>query len=75
MAPDELDLILDTLRKHGVVSAEVPYAGTGGATGALRVVFAPEVGPNPPGDEVTPGGWKSPAKLDRDPLDDERNIP
>lgn len=66
-----LDEILATLRKHGVVSAEVPSAN-----GALRVVFAPDAGPPlPAGDETTPGGWKSPTRLDQDPLDDERSVP
>lgn len=64
----DLEAVLATLRKYGVASAEVP--GDSGAV--LRVVFAPEAGPMPPGDEVTPGGWKSPQRLDQDPLDEER---
>lgn len=60
MTPDLLDQLLTALRKNGVVSAEVPLQH-----GALRVVFAPEVGAAlPPGDPITPGGWKSPERLD-----------
>lgn len=59
MQSTDLDAILATLRKHGVASAEVP-----GVNGALRVVFEPSMAPLPPGDEITPGGWKGPPKLD-----------
>lgn len=54
----DLDQVLTILRKHGVVSAEVP--GPGGVI--LRVVFGPDA--VPVGDTPTPGGWKSPVKLD-----------
>lgn len=57
MNSTDLDLILTVLRKHSVASAEVPLA-----TGPLRLVFAPDV--MPPGDPVTPGGWKSMPRLD-----------
>jgi anthranilate phosphoribosyltransferase len=69
MTPTELAAILDTLRAKGVASAEVPLAA-----GPLRVLFAPEA--PPPGDDVTPGGWKGPAKLDAewDPTAD-RSLP
>jgi hypothetical protein len=64
-----LDAILTILCAHGVVSAELTAAGD------LRVVFAPSNMPPPPGDETTPGGWKGPAHLDRDVMDDERSVP
>lgn len=67
----DLEAVLATLVKYGVVSAEVP--GQNG--GVLRVVFAPNLAPPPPGDETTPGGWKGPTRLDSDPLDDERSVP
>lgn len=71
MTETELDTILSTLRKHGVVSAEVPTKDA-----FLRVVFGPETGaPLPVGDDLSPGGWKSPDRLDRDPLADERSVP
>ena len=60
MNPQDLDTVLEILRKHGVASAEVPATWTGGAP--LRVVFAPTV-PDI-GETPTPGGWKSPDKLD-----------
>jgi len=56
MTVEDLDKTLEVLRKHGVASAEVPinaYAAP------LRVVFEPSVGALPPGDPVTPGGWKA----------------
>lgn len=60
MHPAELDTLLATLRKHGVASAEVPTTG-----GLLRLAFEPSIGgPLPEGDPVTPGGWKSPERLD-----------
>jgi hypothetical protein len=55
----DLDQVLATLRKHGVSSAEVPGPG-----GVLRVVFEPSIAGPLPGDEPTPGGWKSPSRLD-----------
>jgi hypothetical protein len=71
MTVTDLDATLAALRKHGVVSAEVPTP-----SGPLRLVFAPSVGDvMPPGDELTPGGWKGPARLDLDPVEDERNVP
>ncbi len=70
-APD-LDAILATLRNHGVVSAEVPLNAY---TAPLRVVFAPDTMPPPPGDETTRGGWKGPSHLDRDLMEDERSVP
>jgi hypothetical protein len=70
----ELDAALAILRKHGVASAEVPCSDDGVVV--LRVVFAPDApGPTPTGDELTPGGWKSPQRLDADPLDGERSVP
>lgn len=69
MTASNLDSILAVLRKHGVASAEVPVDD-----GTIRVVFNPD-GPLPVGDEVTPGGWKGPSRLDQDPLDDERSVP
>lgn len=69
MTAQDLDAILTTLRAHGVASAEVPLNAY---TAPLRVVFEPSAAPPPPGDEVTPGGWKGPSQLDRDPMDDER---
>jgi hypothetical protein len=70
MTGTDLDAILATLCKHGVVSAEVPTP-----SGPLRLVFAPSVMPPPPGEELTQGGWKGPSHLDRDPMDDERSVP
>ena len=64
-----LDEVLATLRKHGVASAEVPSEH-----GCLRVVFEPGASPLPKGDEVTPGGWKGPDRLDSDPFGD-RSVP
>lgn len=69
MNANELDLILATLRKHGAASAEVPTTA-----GALRVVFGPD-GALPAGDELTPGGWKGPSRLDQDPMEAERSVP
>lgn len=73
MNAQELAAILDVLRARGVSSAEVPLSFMSGAP-CLRVVFEPG-GPLPAGDETTPGGWKSPQRLDSDPLDDERSVP
>lgn len=70
MNPTDLDLTLAVLRKHGAVSAEVPTTA-----GPLRVVFTPDTGPLPVGEELTSGGWKGPSHLDRDPMDDERGVP
>lgn len=72
LKPDILDQILAVLRKHGVASAEVPYPLNGGYE-PLRIVFGPEAPPT--GQELTPGGWKSPERLDADPLADERSVP
>jgi anthranilate phosphoribosyltransferase len=73
MNAEDLDAILAVLRARGVASAEVPLNAY---TSLLRVVFAPDVPqPPPPGDEVTPGGWKNATRLDRDPLEDERSVP
>ncbi len=73
LTPQDLDATLAVLRKHGVASAEVPlnaYAAP------LRVVFSPDAPEAAPtGDELTPGGWKSPQRLDQDPLDAERSVP
>jgi hypothetical protein len=67
----DLEAVLATLRKYGVISAEVP--GDNGAV--LRVVFSPDAAPPlPPGDDLTPAGWKQ-SRLDADPLDDERQVP
>ncbi len=55
----DLEQILKLLRQYGVASAEVP----GPAGVVLRVVFEPMGGPLP-GDVPTPGGWKSPERLD-----------
>lgn len=58
MTPELLDQLLTVLRKQGVQSAEVL------TDGSLRVVFEPG-NPGPlPGDAPTPGGWKSPDRLD-----------
>jgi hypothetical protein len=71
LSPTLLDELLHVLHVRGVASAEVPTEH-----GPLRVVFAPETPSElPAGDEVTPGGWKSPTRLDADPLDDERSTP
>lgn len=88
MTPEQLDGILAVLRKHGVMSATVPWTPQDTTTGglmtfagvtiqptSLHVVFGPDPAPPPPGDETTPGGWKGPTRLDSDPLDDERSVP
>lgn len=60
MSPADLDQLLAVLRKHCIMSADVPLA-----SGTLRVVFGPEaMPPLPDGDPVTPGGWKGPDRLD-----------
>lgn len=59
MHPSDLDHLLAVLHKHGVQSAEVPALGGG----VVRVVFEPDGGPMP-GEAPTPGGWKSPTRLD-----------
>lgn len=62
---------LDVMKARGVTSAELvlgPSAQGGDAT--LRVVFDVTQAPLP-GDKPEPGGWKSPANLDRDPLEGE----
>lgn len=69
MTATELSEILGVLRSHGVASAEVSPEGL------VRVVFLPDAGPPPPGDDLTPGGWKGPTRLDSDPMDDERSVP
>lgn len=71
MTPTLLAEYMDVLRSRGAVSAELVLPEA-----TLRVVFAPSVDDAlPPGDGLTPGGWKGPAHLDRDPLEDERSVP
>lgn len=74
MTPEQLDAMLKTLRANGVASAEVPVDWSSAGVMTLRVVFAPDAGPLP-GDKPEPGGWKSPSRLDRDPLADENEVP
>ena len=58
LTPAELQALLAVMREAGVASAEVPTT-----RGTLRVVLQPDMG-TMPGDEATPGGWKSPERLD-----------
>lgn len=58
MTPEALDHFLRVMRDRGVASAEVQTPD-----GTLRVVFGPDAGPLP-GETPTPGGWKSPMRLD-----------
>ena len=55
----DLANILAELRHHGVASAEVPTPD-----GPLRVVFTTDEARPLPGDVPSPGGWKSPTRLD-----------
>lgn len=67
MTPDDLDQMLAVMRKNRVASAEVPLLDGG----ALKVVFEPDLSEPMPGDKPTPGGWKSPERLDNPQQFDE----
>lgn len=67
MTPHDLDHLLDVLRKHRVASAEVPLFDDK----SLKVVFEPDLSEPMPGDKPTPGGWKSPERLDNPQQFDE----
>ena len=67
MNPAELAQYLDVLRKAGVMSAKLVLDGRA----EVAVTFEPGSTPMPEGDDLTPGGWKGPARLDAD-FDDGR---
>lgn len=64
MTPNELETYLGVLRASGVISARLLINATD-----ISVTFGPDAMPNPPGFELTPGGWKGPQGLDADPFD------
>lgn len=64
-----LDEVLATLKKHGVASAEVFVNGA-----PLRVVFD-TMPAQLPGQDPTPGGWKSPERLDHPDQFIDREVP
>lgn len=69
--PAGLAEILDTLRAKGVASATLAGNGT-----TLAVTFEPQFSGPMPGDAPTPGGWKSPPRLDAvDQFDEPREAP
>lgn len=71
MTPERLADYLKTMRDAGCASARLVLHGDA----EVAVVFLPTDGPLP-GEAPTPGGWKSPSNLDRDPLaDEERSVP
>jgi hypothetical protein len=63
MTPSELGAYLDVLRGRKAVSAHVKTPN-----GEFAVTFAPDMEPASGATELTPGGWKGPERLDRDPL-------
>lgn len=76
MTPTMLATYLKVLRDGGAASAELVLGPSAqGGDAIVRIVFAPDAMPVPQGDELTPGGWKGPTGLDRDPLAEERNVP
>jgi hypothetical protein len=64
MTPELMAQYLKVFREHGAASVAFRIPLPDGSTGELSVTMEPRFEGPMPGDAPTPGGWKSPVRLD-----------